>query len=118
MLTSVHLLTGAAIGKATGNPWIAGVLSFIFHHVLDSIPHYNPRPIKGFMEDGLKGSDRRDLVLKSLEPVLAIIITLYLIALNRSDLRTPMVVGAFFGWLPDLFVFFGLEIQKQICKIF
>ena len=106
------------MGKATGNFWVAAVLSFVFHHVLDSIPHYNPKPVKGFLEGHIKGSDKHELVLKSLEPALAIIVTLYLITLNRSDLRIPMIVGAIFGWLPDLFVFLDWKFNNRFAKFF
>ena len=118
MLTSVHLLTGAAIGKLTGNWWSAILLSYAFHHIFDSIPHYNPQPVKGYLEGHLGGADKRDLILKSLEPALGIAATLYLIFSNPLDLRSSMVLGAVFGWLPDLFVFLEWKFKKRFARFF
>lgn len=104
MLTSVHLLTGAAIGKVTGNLWVAAIISFAFHHVLDFIPHYTPKPVKGYLQNGLRSAYKQDLILKSIEPAIGILVTLYLIFYNQQELRTSMIIGAFFGWLPDMLV--------------
>ncbi|HEY4506742.1 MAG TPA: hypothetical protein VJH71_01075 [Candidatus Paceibacterota bacterium] len=118
MLTTVHLLTGAALGKLTGNWLGATVLSYALHHLLDSIPHFNPSPVKGYLEGHIKGADIRDLFLKSLEPVLAIIGTLYLIFWNPSEIRIYMIFGAIFSWLPDLFVFIDWKFNKPWVKFF
>jgi hypothetical protein len=36
-----HALTGAAIGLAVANPWVAIPLAFLSHFALDAIPHYD-----------------------------------------------------------------------------
>lgn len=36
-----HALTGAVIGLAVTNPWLALPLAFLSHFVLDAIPHYD-----------------------------------------------------------------------------
>src|SRR5262245_50011848 len=36
-----HVLTGAAIGLAVQNPWLAAPLALASHFVLDAIPHFD-----------------------------------------------------------------------------
>ena len=50
MLTSIHLVAGAAIGKATGSFWLAIPISVISHYLLDIIPHYNQKPVENYLE--------------------------------------------------------------------
>ena len=42
MTATNHALTGAFIGLATGNPWIAVPAAFASHFILDALPHYSP----------------------------------------------------------------------------
>lgn len=50
MTATNHALTGALIGLAIGNPWVAAPLALLSHYVLDVIPHFgdkdNPDRIK------------------------------------------------------------------------
>jgi hypothetical protein len=39
MRATNHVVTGAVIGAAVGNPWIALPAAFLSHFVLDAIPH-------------------------------------------------------------------------------
>lgn len=41
MTAANHALTGAFIGLAVGNPWVAVPAAFISHFVCDAIPHYD-----------------------------------------------------------------------------
>lgn len=114
MLISVHLLTGAAIGKLSGNLWIAAILSYALHHLLDSIPHYNPKNIAGHLSGNMKNLDKKDIALKSIEPVISILITLHFIFINQTNLIAPMVIGAIFSFLPDLFVFLNWKFKNKV----
>ncbi len=105
MLTTVHLLTGAAIGKVTGNIYLAAPLAVVSHYALDFIPHYNPKPVKGYLEKGYTGADKLDLVLKALEPAIGLAAGIFLVVANPPELRLPIFIGGLFGWLPDLLVF-------------
>ena len=40
MLVTNHVLSGAVIGAAVRNPWIAFPLGFASHLVLDAVPHW------------------------------------------------------------------------------
>lgn len=105
MVTSVHLLTGAAIGAATGDIYSAAILSFGTHYLLDAVPHWCWKPVKNYKEGGWKKADKLDLIIKGLEPLLGIILTTYFVHQVPNNLVMPMICGAFFGWLPDLLVF-------------
>ena len=105
MLTSIHLVTGAAIGKITGNLWISIPISLLSHYLLDIIPHYNPKPIKGYLEKGLLKSDKKDLLIKSLEPLMGILVVGYSAFYLNRDIFWIMILSAFFAWSPDLIVF-------------
>lgn len=51
MLSTPHLLVGAAIVKAIPNPFISLPLAFLSHYALDSVPHWDGSPRAPF---GLK----------------------------------------------------------------
>ncbi|HVW23420.1 MAG TPA: hypothetical protein VHB51_02990 [Candidatus Saccharimonadales bacterium] len=41
MTATNHALTGAILGLAVGNPWVALPAAFVSHFVCDAIPHYD-----------------------------------------------------------------------------
>lgn len=43
MLETPHSVFGAAIGAATGNPYVAAPVSFMLHFPGDALPHWNPQ---------------------------------------------------------------------------
>lgn len=50
MTATNHALTGAIIGLATGNPWLAIPVAFASHYVLDALPHYaSAMPVDEFL---------------------------------------------------------------------
>lgn len=104
MLTSVHVFVGAAIGKATGNIYVTIPIAIVSHYLLDAIPHYAPKPVRSYKDKGLRGADKKDLLLKGLEPLLGVVLCSYLIYLTNNS-RLAMITGGFFGWMPDFFVF-------------
>ena len=105
MLTTAHLLLGAAIGKAADDPVVAALLAFGSHYILDAIPHYAPKPLKRFRKDGLKDSRKLELFFKSIEPFLGLVLTAIMVFHFNPDKIVPMISGSFFGWVPDLLVF-------------
>lgn len=121
MLTSVHLFVGAALGKATGNVYVTIPVAMVSHYLLDMIPHYNPKPVKSYKEKGLCEANKKDLLMKSLEPLIGIALLGYFISLNET-LGLVMITGAFFGWLPDLFIFlewkFNIICRPRLIKNF
>lgn len=105
MLTSAHLLAGAAIGKLAGNVYLAIPIAFFSHYLLDAVPHYNQKPVINYKELGFKGADKTDLLIKALEPAIGLALTAHLIFGIPQATTLPLYLGAFFGWLPDLLVF-------------
>ncbi len=46
MTATNHALTGAVLGLAIGNPWVAVPAAFLSHFVLDAIPHFGFKGVK------------------------------------------------------------------------
>jgi len=108
MITVIHLLVGAVIGKYVKSIWLIIIFALLSHYILDFIPHYSPSAVKGYLEGGISGADTKNLVLKSLMPFFGIILLACLIFLNK-EFTGPMILGAFFAWFPDLLVFIGCQ---------
>jgi hypothetical protein len=98
MLTTPHLLTGAAIGLATGNPVLSFAGGFVSHFVLDTIPHadgnFSPTP------------DVLNITFKDypgiiFEILVGLSFTLYF-TLQRPEYFGVMILGAVGTLLPDL----------------
>lgn len=117
MLTIVHLLVGAAIGKNVESIFLIIVIALISHWIMDSIPHYSPRAPAGLRENGFSGVDMKELILKSIEPILGIALVAFLIYRNK-ELALPMVIGAFFAWVPDLMTAIIWKYQLTDIKMF
>lgn len=119
MLTSVHLITGAGLGMATGDVYVAAATSFVLHYAMDAIPHFSFRPVKSSEKSSWRTVHFGDFVLKSIEPLLGIAFVLFLVS-KQTDygIALAMVSGAVFGFLPDLLVFlewkWGLRRPKLI----
>jgi hypothetical protein len=94
MVTSVHILTGLAITKNISNPAISLPLALISHYIPDRIPHCRQKPVKNYLERGLKGCDKKDLLIKGFEPALGIIFAFYYIS-TRQNMATTLMAGAF-----------------------
>lgn len=93
MLLGSHLLTGAAVGEAVGNPFLAFLLGFILHFVIDAIPHFDPA-------DDNKLTFRQ-ILLVAVEGSIGIAILIYCY-LNFSSNKAGFLAGAFGSILPDL----------------
>ncbi len=106
MITTIHLLIGAVIGGYVKNIWLIILFALISHYVLDFIPHISPFEIKGYIKNGVSNKNAREVVLKSIEPLLGLILVSYLIFLNKEK-SFLMILGAFFAWLPDLISYAG-----------
>ena len=108
MITAIHLLVGAIIGKYIHSIWLIIILAILSHYILDFIPHYSQSEVKGYLKNGIRGADTKDLILKSILPIGGIILVSYLIFLNKEH-AIPMIIGAFFAWFPDILVFIGWQ---------
>lgn len=113
MLATPHLLAGAVLGKYIGNTWIVIVLAFAFHWVLDAIPHYKMVKINSLAKGSKEKFRKRELLFKSIEPLVGIALTLYFVISAHS---INMFLGAFFCWLPDFFVFLNWKSEGKHFK--
>jgi len=52
MMATPHILTGAAIGRATGRAWLAYPAAFGSHFLLDWAPHLDSHAMYGLPEGG------------------------------------------------------------------
>jgi len=99
MIISSHFLAGAAAGKVTGNPILAVILGFVFHFVMDLVPHWN------YGYKALKKT--KTLLLVLLDPFLAFTIFMVIGLVRGYDFSTWLSVflGGFACVLPDLIEF-------------
>lgn len=91
MLSTPHLLVGAAIVKTIPNPVISLPLAFLSHFALDSIPHWD-------------GSPRTPFGLKTTGWIIVdyLIGTSVVLLLTAGlDNQALICLGAFLGTLPD-----------------
>jgi hypothetical protein len=93
------MLFGAAIGSSVNNIWLAIILAFLSHYLLDFIPH---------IDYSLKNTDKKGGILRS--NILKISIDLFLgifliILFSKSSLpigrQAVIYICAFFAILPD-----------------
>ena len=93
MLLGTHLLTGAVVGEAVENPYLAFLLGFVLHFIIDAIPHFDT-----IDDDELT---KRQILLISVEGIIGIAIFVYCY-LNFSSNKAGFLAGAFGSALPDL----------------
>lgn len=108
MLTTPHLLVGAAIGAHFHNPMIIAPAAAASHFVLDSIPH-----LMGFID--VEDLDKKDIAIVAGDVFLGVSLV-YLLTQNNPQ-GELMWLGAFCAMLPDFHhtfqVLFGPEkLQK------
>src|SRR3989344_8131286 len=91
MLSTPHLLVGAAIVKIVPEPTISLPLAFLSHFVLDSIPHWDGSPKAPFNTKTTVGV------------IIDYIVGLSLIFIATAGLENQFLyfVGGFLGTLPD-----------------
>lgn len=92
MLTTPHLLVGAAIGVHFNNPMLVVPAAAASHFVLDSVPH-----LMGFIE--VEDLDKKDVAFVIGDVVLGVSLV-YLLA-NNNPHAELMWLGAFCAMLPD-----------------
>jgi hypothetical protein len=106
MLAITHLLVGAVIGKYFQNPYLIIALAIISHYFLDFIPHYSLTGVKGFKEKGLRGTDKKDLTRKGIEPIVGFLLTFFFAFTNKPH-TAFILLGALASWFPDFLQVIG-----------
>ncbi len=114
MLFTVHTLVGAAVAKATGNPYAGFLAGFLSHHIIDALPHFDqgslhtPRGRALYLnnektaDDTLENFGSEDWLMLILD-WLASLIFFGIIFFYGAGISWPLIIiGAFGGILPDL----------------
>lgn len=101
-MNTPHILTGAAIGVATGNPLLGFLGGLASHFVLDAIPHTDPGTWH-FEEPLPFKIDERDLTAAFIDLVIAAVLLVWLA--GNAPIAAAAPLAAMFGAiLPDIFV--------------
>jgi len=90
MYITVHAAAGAAIGQFVDEPWIAFLLGFVSHFVLDAIPHGDEGIVKWKL---FKTTRRRIMAAAILD--FASLMAVSVLWIVYSDL--PQLTGIFYG---------------------
>ncbi len=93
MLSTPHLLVGAAIVKVVPNPWISLPLAFLSHFALDTIPHWDGSPKAPFGVRTVGGI--------IVDYVFGASLVLVLTIGYHNPSQYLLWLGAFLGTLPD-----------------
>ncbi len=106
MLNTPHVLTGAAIGVATGNPILGFLGGLASHYLLDAIPHTDPGTWH-FDEPFPPKITDRDLTIGFVDLGIAIGLVLWL-AGEAPIVAAAPIAGMIGGFLPDVLVVISL----------
>lgn len=107
MLSTPHLLVGAAIARSIPNPSIALPAAFFSHFVLDATPHWDGSPSAPFSKKVIGGAAADYLFGASL-----------IFLMSTSDPRQIVILaGAFLATLPDFVLIFSNHFPKLASKI-
>lgn len=101
MLFTTHLLVGAAIGKATGNPVGGFAVGYLSHHLLDYVPHYDPGSLFYKEEKEPDTQWQPFTYFMAIADVALGMGIITIVALNSPE-ATNIIAGALGGVLPDL----------------
>lgn len=120
MFLTVHAASGLFIGSQVSSPWLAFILGFIFHWLLDFIPHGDERLIdrSKISETGLK----RKLFYSAVIDTLGIIILFYWLTNSGLVVLTPSMLWGMLGavapdYLWGLHKITHIRILKPLHKI-
>jgi len=106
MLNTPHVLTGAVIGVATGNPVIGFLGGLASHFLLDSVPHTDPGTWH-HDEPFPHPVNERDMTIGFVDLAIAIGLVLWLA--GEAPLVAAAPLAAMFGAiLPDILVVISL----------
>lgn len=124
MYFSTHLLIGAAVGKAVGNPFIGGALGLISHAAFDGVPHHDYYEVKFGLLDVAVGTTLFFLTLAGQGP--AIIAGAVAgafpdleVALKQVFAKWPILFPSHTGWTPHrrLKMPWGFVVQAAVAAL-
>jgi hypothetical protein len=102
MISTSHLLIGASVGAACGNPYSAFVGGVISHFVADAIPHTDPGTVTGKKPGETLKFRTADYVFVAVDLVIGISLVAFFASKSSSMLGLNMAAGAFGAIAVDL----------------
>lgn len=115
MILTPHILAGAAIGSQINDPFLVALVAFVSHFVLDFIPHPEEYNI-----DNLKIKRINKYFIKDLAKVFVDFVAGFLIVFyfSRDSYNfSNILIGAFFGALPDGLQFLSFQFNFKFLQI-
>ncbi|MEX0621520.1 MAG: hypothetical protein WD187_00800 [Candidatus Woykebacteria bacterium] len=107
MLSTPHLLVGAAIAHSIPEPTIALPVAFASHFVLDATPHWDGSPEAPFSKKVIGG-----VVVDYIFGIALVFL------ISQGDPRQAIIIlGAFLATLPDFIMAFSRHIQTPLIKL-
>lgn len=100
MYLSIHALTGAVIGQNIDSPLWAFTLGFIFHFIMDIIPHGDGKLVLAYEKSGKK---KAALFMIGADIILTVLMIFFFSSREIINLRVTGMSAAIIGsLLPDL----------------
>jgi len=107
MLSTPHLLVGAAIVHSIPNPAISLPAAFASHFVLDAVPHWDGSPEAPFSKKVISGVVADYIFGASL-----------VFLITQGDPKQVVVLlGAFLATLPDFIMAFSRHVRTPLIKL-
>jgi len=107
MLSTPHLLVGAAIARSIPEPSIALPAAFFSHFVLDMTPHWDGSPKAPFSKKVVSG-----VVVDYVFGAALIFL------ISQGDPRQAIILlGAFLATLPDFIMAFSRHVKTPLIKL-
>jgi hypothetical protein len=107
MLSTPHLLVGAAIAHSIPNPAISLPAAFVSHFVLDATPHWDGSPEAPFSKKVIGGVVFDYVFGASL-----------IFLITQGDPRQAIILaGAFMATLPDFIMAFSRHVKTPLIKL-
>lgn len=107
MLSTPHLLVGAAIVRAIPNPAVSLPAAFLSHFILDAAPHWDGSPKAPFSKKVLGGVTADYIFGAAL---------VYFISTGQPN-QILILLGAFLATLPDFIMAFSRHFQTPLAKL-
>ncbi len=103
MYLTVHAAAGAVIGNYINNAFLAFILGFISHFILDRIPHKDPDSADNFLEHKLRLSKRtrKFLAILFIDALMLIMFTMMFYNRDIFIYPHPVIAGIVGAILPD-----------------
>jgi len=111
MILSVHMIASATLAAGAKNPGEAIMLGLISHYFLDSLPHIEYK-IGGIEKGDLKNS-AKEFAKIAFDIFVGLAIMSYIAWNAASGQWTLIIIGTFFGILPDGFVFMDYAVKNK-----